>query len=221
MKSLFLRSNAMKTVVRHSIRLACVAAVLACAAAAASAQSQPPSSKLPIESLEGLAARADRVVDVTLNESLLRFIPAAILKTDKNVEEAKNYARIASGFKGVYVRSFKFDGEGQWKESDMAAIREELRRPGWSRIVSVRTRKDGQNVEVYLMTDPTSLGGLAVVATEPTELTVVNIVGKISLEDFVTVQGHLNFPDLGIEIGESKNDRKPETKPAQPAAKKP
>ncbi len=212
----------MKTVFNHSIRLACLAALLACSAPAARAQSR--SSKLPIENLEGLTTKADRVVDVTLDENLLRFIPAAILKTEKNAEDAKKYARIASGFKGVYVRSFKFDGEGQWKESDIAAIRDELHRPGsgWTRIVGVRNRRDGQNVEVYLMTDPTSLGGLAVLATEPTELTVVNIVGRISLEDFVSIQGRLlDFPDLGIELGDSKDERKPETKPSQPAAKKP
>jgi hypothetical protein len=231
----------MKTVIRHSVRLACLAALLSCAQAASAQKQQQaqaraaaepqslaqPTSKLPIENLEALAARADRVVDVTLDENLLRFIPAAIRKAatkDGKIDsDAENAARIASGFKGVYVRSFRFDGAGQWKESDIAGIREQLRRPGWSRIVSVRTRNGGQNVEVYLMTDPASLGGLAVVATEPTELTVVNIVGRVSLEDLVTIQGHFpGLPDLGIDIGDSKDDeRKPESKTAQPAAKKP
>lgn len=212
----------MRTVVRHTIKLACVATLVACAAAVASAQ-QPFASKLQIENLDALAPRAERVVDVTLDENLLRLIPAIILKTGKNSTDpnVKKAAQIAAGFKGVYVRSFEFSDGGQWHDSDLAAIRAQLRQPGWSRIVSVRTKKDGQNVEVYIMTDPASLGGLAIVATEPTELTVVNIVGKISIEDFVAIQGHLNFPDLGIELGGS-DDKKPEAKrESAPATKKP
>lgn len=215
----------MKTVFNHSLKVACLAALFACATGAARAQQSlaPMQSQLRIESLDSLADRAEHVVDVTLDENLLRLIPAIILKTDKNAEEAKKAARIAAGFKGVYVRSFKFDAEGRWNEADMRDIREQLRRPGWSRIVSVRSRKDGQNVEVYLMTDPASLGGLAVLATQPDELTVVNIVGKISLDDVLAIQGHFpGLPDLDIQIGDAKDDeRKPETKPASPATKKP
>jgi hypothetical protein len=227
----------MKTVFNHSLKLACLAALFACAPVAARAQKSvaqpravvepqtlvPPTSQLRIESLESLADKAEHVVDVTLDENLLRLIPAIILKADKNVEEAKQAARIAAGFKGVYVRSFKFETEGQWKDADIRDIREQLKRPGWSRIVSVRSRKDGQNVEVYLMTDPASLGGLAVLATQPDELTVVNIVGKISLDDVLAIQGHFpGFPDLNIQLGDAKDDeRKPETRPAPPASKKP
>jgi hypothetical protein len=215
----------MKTVVRHSLKLTCLAALLACAQVAAQAQQQAfaqPLSKLQIENLDALALKADHAVDVTLDENLLKLIPAIILKTDKNDAEAKNIARIAAGFKGVYVRSFEFAGEGQWSESDIAGIRAQLKQPGWSRIVSVKSRKDGQNVEVYLMTDPANFGGLAVIATQPNELTVVNIVGKINLEDILALEGHLGIPDLDIQIGGGDtDDKKSETKRSQPATKKP
>jgi hypothetical protein len=210
----------MKIFVRHSLKLACLAAVLACAPGAARAQQ--PSSKLQIENLEALASKADNVVDVTIDENLLRFIPAIILKTDKNDAEAKKIARIAAGFKGVYVRSFNFTEEGQWHESDIAGIRAQLKEPGWSKIVSVKSRKDGQNVEVYIMTDPQSFGGLALLATQPNELTVVNIVGKINLEDLLSLEGHLGIPDLDIQIGGGDtDDKKSETKRNAPATKKP
>lgn len=217
----------MKTVVRQSLKLACLAALLVCAQVAAQAQQQAfaqPLSKLQIENLDALASRADHVVDVTIDENLLKLIPAIILKTDKNDAEARNIARIAAGFKGVYVRSFNFAGEGEWSESDIAGIRAQLKQPGWSKIVSVRSRKDGQNVEVYLMTDPANLGGLAVIATQPNELTVVNIVGKVNLEDILALEGHLGIPDLDIQIGggdTDRDDKKSETKRSQPATKKP
>jgi hypothetical protein len=213
----------MKTFISHSLKLVCLAAVVACAPGAARAQAAPtqPVSKLRIESLDALASRADNVVDVTIPENLLKLIPAGILKLDRNDPEAKNIARIAAGFKGVYVRSFTFADEGQWKESDIAGIREQLKEPGWAKLVSVRSRKDGQNVEVYLMTDPASFGGLAVIATQPNELTVVNIVGKINLEDLLSLKGHVGIPDLDINIGGDTDDKKSEPKRSAPATKKP
>src|ERR1051325_2212812 len=136
----------MRTVVRHTIKLACVALLGACAAAVASAQ-QSFASKLQIENLDALAPKAERVVDVTLDENLLRLIPTIILKASKNSTDpdVKKAAQIAAGFKGVYVRSFEFSDGGQWNDSDLASIRAQLKQPGWSRIVSVRTKKDGQN----------------------------------------------------------------------------
>lgn len=212
----------MKTAITHSLKLAGIAALLACAQVAT--QAQQPISKLQIESLDALASRAEQVVDVTVDENMLKLIPMIIRKSAKSDADAQKLARIAAGFRGVYVRSFQFSGESQWKESDIADIRAQLRQPGWSKIVSVKSRKDGQNVEVYVMTDPANLGGLAVLATEPNQLTVVNIVGKINLEDIMALEGNLGIPDLDIQIGggdTDRGDRKPEPKRAQPATKKP
>lgn len=212
----------MRTFVKHSLKIASLALLLAASSGAAAAQSLvQPRSKLDIESLESLSKKAEHVVDVTIDENFMSL--AARVVTKSKDPEAKKIADIVAGFKGVYVRSFGFSGEGQWKESDIAGIRAQLKGPGWSRIVNVMSRKDGQNVEVYLMTDPASLGGLAVIATQPNELTVVNIVGRIDIDKLADLEGHLGIPDLDIRIGGSDRDedRKPEVKRAAPAAKKP
>lgn len=210
----------MKIVFKHSFKLACLAALLACAAGAARAQQ--PISKLQIESLESLVPKADNVVDVTIDENTLRLIPMFINKSRKTSADVQKVARIAAGFKGVYVRVFEFGSEGQWAESDIAGIRKQLKEPGWSKLVSVRSRKDGQNVEVYLMTDPANLGGLAILATQPNELTVVNIVGKINIEDISALEGQFGIPDLDIQIGNSDADeKKTDAKRNAPATKKP
>jgi hypothetical protein len=215
----------MKTVITHSLKLACLAALLSCAAGTARAQQAltQPISRLQIENLDALASRAEQVVDVTIDESMLKLIPLIIRRSAKTDADALKIAKIAAGFRGVYVRSFQFSGEGQWAESDIAGIRAQLKQPGWSRVVSVKSRKDGQNVEVYVMTDPANLGGLAVIATQPNELTVVNIVGKINLEDILALEGNLGIPDLDIQIGgdTDRDDRKTEPKRAAPATKKP
>jgi hypothetical protein len=214
----------MKTLIRHSLKLACLVALLASAVGTARAQQAltQPLSKLQIENLDALASKADNVVDVTIDESMLKLIPVIIRKSGKTNADAQKIANIVAGFRGVYVRSFQFSGDGQWAESDIAGIRAQLKQPGWSRVVSVKSRKDGQNVEVYVMTDPANLGGLAVLATQPNELTVVNIVGKINLEDILALEGNLGIPDLDIQIGGGDTDeKKPEPKRAAPATKKP
>ncbi|MFL6228794.1 MAG: DUF4252 domain-containing protein, partial [Pyrinomonadaceae bacterium] len=195
----------MKTVVINSFKLACLAALLACAPAAARAQAN---SKLQIESLESLVSKADNVVDVTIDENTLKYIPMFIRKSGKTDTDAQKLLKIASGFKGVYVRVFTFAEGGQWKESDIADIRQQLKQPGWSKLVSVRSHKDGQNVEVYLMTDPANLGGFAILATQPNELAVVNIVGKINIEDIVALEGQFGIPGLDINIGGDTDDKK-------------
>jgi hypothetical protein len=210
----------MKTLISHSLKLVCLAAALACGSVAARAQE--PISKLHIESLESLAPKADHVVDVTIDENTLKLIPMFIRKSGKSDSDAQKIARIAAGFKGVYVRVFEFGSEGQWQESDIAGIRQQLKGPGWSKLVSVRSRKDGQNVEVYLMTDPANLGGLAVLATQANELTVVNIVGKINIEDILALEGQFGIPDLDIQIGNDTDDKKSDAKRSSaPATKKP
>jgi hypothetical protein len=212
----------MKTVIKHSLKLACLAALLACAVGSAHAQElAQPRSKLQIENLDALAGKAEHIVEVTLDENLLAT--TAMLFGKAKGPESKKIAAIAAGFKGIYVRSFEFSGEDQWKESDIAGIRAQLKQPGWSKIVSVKSRKDGQNVEVYLMTDPANLGGLAILATQANELTVINIVGKINIEDILALEGNFGIPDLDIQIGDSNRDEK-KSEPkrnAPPAAKKP
>jgi hypothetical protein len=196
----------MNRVVKHSLKLFCLAALVACAQAPALAQQAlaQPRSRLQIDDLDRLAPRAEHVVDVTIPESLLGLIPRMLAKS--NDPEAAKVADIARGFKGVYVRVFEFAEAGRWGESDIAGLRAQLKQPGWERIVSVRSRKDGQNVEVYLMSDPANLGGLAVIATEPDQLTVVNIVGKIDIEKLAALEGHLGIPDLDIHIGGGDDD---------------
>jgi hypothetical protein len=47
--------------------------------------------------------------------------------------------------------------------------------------------------------DDDHIGGLVILAAEPKELTVVDIVGSISLEDLSALGGHFGIPD--VEVG--------------------
>ena len=140
-------------------------------------------AKLQIDHLDRLADKAKAVVDVNLDQSRLQ---QAVGLGGKQ-PDAKMQA-ILRGLTGVYVKSFEFDVEGAYTEADVEAIRAQLKTPGWSRIVSVREK--GELTEIYTWAS----GGLAIIAAEPKELTVVNLVGQINLAQLGALQGQLGMP---------------------------
>ena len=107
------------------------------------------------------------------------------------------------GLKGIYVKSFEFETEGQYLAADLEPIRAQLRGAGWTRLVNVVSKKEG-NVEVYLQFAGEMVNGLAVLHTDDKELTVVNIVGPVDLDKLAQLEGQMGIPDLGIESPKSK-----------------
>ena len=91
---------------------------------------------------------------------------------------------------------FEFEKAGEYDMSDVEAIRSQLRAPGWSRIVGVKSKKSGDNAEVYLRSENGRITGLTVIATEPKELTIVNIVGTIDPEQLSELGGHFGIPKV-------------------------
>jgi hypothetical protein len=152
-------------------------------------------------SLDKLAERATESVDVTLDASLLQLASGFLSKDNADEVTVK---KIVSKLKGVYVRSFEFDKEGQYSMSDVEAIRTQLKAPGWSRIVGVKSIK-GENSEVYLKRDGNQVAGLVVVSAEPKELTIVNIDGPIDPEELSKLSGHMGIPPFGPRNPKTRN----------------
>ena len=150
--------------------------------------------KLPA-SLDKLAEKASQVVDVTLDGALLQL--ASRFLSDKDADEAK-VKKLVGGLKGVYVKSFEFDREGEYQESDIAAIRAQLKPPSWSRIVGVHSKK-GDNADVFIAMDGSGqFTGLCILSVEPKELTIVSIVGNIKPEDIRDLGGNFGIPKFDI-----------------------
>jgi len=151
--------------------------------------------KLPA-SLDRLAAKASEVVDVTMDANLLQL--ASRFLSDKNADDAK-VKKLIGGLRGIYVRSFEFEKAGEYQDSDVEPVRAQLRAPAWSRIVGVRSRKSGDNAEVYLKTENGKIGGLAILATEPKELTIVSIEGTIDPDQLSELGGHFGIPKIDAD----------------------
>ena len=59
-------------------------------------------------------------------------------------------------------------------------------------------RSEGQNVQVYFKKEGEKFKGLVVIATEPTELTFVDLVGPITPEDLRALGGQFGIPKVVI-----------------------
>jgi hypothetical protein len=162
--------------------------------------------KMPAN-LDRLEAKASEVVNVQLDGALIQL--ASRFLSDKDPDEA-NVKRLVGGLKGIYVKSFEFEEKGQYSMSDVEELRAQLRAPAWARIVGASSKKKGENSEVYLKTEGGQITGLAIIVTDPKELTIVNIVGSIRPEDIRDLGGHMGIPK--IDVGIDKKDKKEEEK---------
>jgi hypothetical protein len=167
---------------------------------------QAQDSRLQLSSLDHLAVKASQTVDVNIDERLMRL--AVKVFSDKDVDE-REIKKLVEGLKGIYVKSFEFETDGQYTAADLASVRSQLSGPGWSRLVNFTSKKEG-NLEVYLLLNGEQIGGLAVLSTQNRELTVVNIVGPVDLDKLAKIEGQFGVPELGIEPTKpkTKNEEK-------------
>ena len=156
---------------------------------AVSAQAQ----QIDLQSLDKLAAKASEKTQVDLNEALLKL--GAAFLSDKNPEESAG-KKVIDGLKAVYVRTFQFEKEGAYSIADLQPIRDQLKAPQWNRVVSVDEGKELTEVWMYRMGEDS--GGMLILAAEPNELTVVNIVGTLNAADLAALAGQFGIPKLGI-----------------------
>jgi hypothetical protein len=157
--------------------------------------------KLPLN-LDKLAERATESVDVTLDQSTLQLASGFLSKDDPDEVQVK---KMIGKLKGIYVRSFEFDKEGQYSMSDVQALRVQLKAPNWTRIVGVKSIK-GDNTEVYLLKNGDQIGGIVVLDAEPKQLTIVHVDGNISPDELSRLGGHLGIPELSKEKKKTKRD---------------
>jgi hypothetical protein len=188
--------NVMKYLLTKTSVLASLALLLF-SAAASTCNAQD--GRLQLTQLDHLASKASQSVDVNIDEKLIQLAAKFL---GKEPDEVK-LKEIIAGIKGVYVRSYEFEKEGEYSQADLESIRTQLRSPLWAKVVNVASKKEG-NFEVYLMTDTSRLGGLAVVVSDPKELTIVNIIGPVDLEKLSQLEGQFGIPELNIETPKSK-----------------
>jgi hypothetical protein len=64
-------------------------------------------------------------------------------------------------------------------------------------------------VDVFILLNGDKAQGLSIIASEPREFTIVNIVGSIDLEQLHELEGKFGVPNLEIETGKKPAPAKP------------
>jgi hypothetical protein len=180
---------------RTLARLVLLVAVFGCAGQAAAAA---PDGRIRLPDLSALEAKASETAEVTLDERLLGL--AARLLDPSNPEEARARAAV-NGLKAITVRSYTFDTATIVPQKDLDAIRTQLESPGWNHIVSTHNRREASHVDVYLAVEGNSARGLVLLATEPKQFTVVNLVGAVDLDKLRRLEGQLGVPKVDLDSG--------------------
>jgi len=161
----------------------------------AAISSKAQSAKLQLDQLDALANRASNTVEVKLDEHLLQMTRKIF--SDKDPEE-KKINEILQKVKGIYVKSFSFEKENEYAPAEVDSVLSQLRGAGWNKIVGVRSKKEGENVDVYINQLGDQINGLAVVCMNLKEFTIVNIVGPVDLDKLSDLEGSFGVPDLDI-----------------------
>ena len=144
--------------------------------------------KLPVN-VEVLSHIATETVDVTMDSTMIRFAEKFLSDRDADQVKAK---RILRGLNNIYVKTFEFNKAGAYSMTDLDPIRDQLRSPGWSRMVQARDHDE--NVEVYARMQGGEMTGMLVIAAEPTQLTIVHLDGPVRPEDLASLGGHAGLP---------------------------
>ena len=162
--------------------------------------------KLPAN-LDKLSAKAEESVDITLDGSLLKM--AARFLSDKDDPDVAKVKRLLAKLEGVYVRSYQFAEDGDYDRADVESVRSQVQSPPWGRIVGVRSRRDGANVDVFLkLPSNGTLGGAVIIIAEPRQLTFVNVVGTIDPDEVADLGGQFHIPKLhGSSSSRSREDK--------------
>ena len=161
--------------------------------------------RFDFKTLDKLGANSKNHTNITLDGDMLKlasgFLGAA---GGKDATDVKN---LVDGLKGIYIRSWEFRRKGLYNSADLEPLRSYLKQAKWTRVVESKDEDDLS--EIYLLPQSGGkLGGVAIVAAEATQVTVVYINGSLRPEDLAKLSGNMGIPDIGSQLGNLKNAEK-------------
>ena len=139
--------------------------------------------------IEKLSEKAKESVNITLDGALLQLASQFLNSKDKDQAAAKS---IISNLKGIHVRHFEFEKEGQYSDSDLDPIRAQLKSPLWTRIVD--SKEKNEHTQIFVKQEKEKFGGIVILSAESRELSIVSIDGPIDLKQLSSLGGNFGIP---------------------------
>jgi hypothetical protein len=144
-------------------------------------------ARLRMPDFSELAGKARESVDISLDGDTLKMARGFLGGKTNDAE----FADAVKDLQGIYVKVFSFDKPNMYSMRDIDSVVSQVETQGWKKLMSIRDKTD--RVEMWMHSD-NSDGGMLFVATEPDELVLINIVGKVDLQTLSRLQGRLGVP---------------------------
>ena len=170
-----------------------LAATLACLALPVLAAAQDAQLKPP--SFADLKDKAVKSVDITIGSSLLGFMGWMMDDHDKDSAELK---KTITGLKSVQIRSYQFTSDFAYSRADVDAVRAQLSGPGWSQLIKVHDQHKNEDVDIYIALDKQTVKGLAIIAANRREFTILNIAGSVAVEQIAKLRETFGAQGAGM-----------------------
>ena len=166
-----------------------------------------------------LEQKADEVVQVNLEGKSLEQ-GSRLLSIRQGVSAPVK--SLLSKLKGIYRRTYRFatGGDG-YEDADVASIHQRMTGEGWAPVIDVKDNNKRETVTVYSYTDGENVSGVTVVSSDPSEVTVVNIVGDdVDLHALIEASESFGVPLMQVGTTEIEKLKVKLPTQAPPPAKK-
>jgi len=160
------------------------------------------SAKLDIDT-EELKSQADEVVEVNLDGKALEQ-GSKLLAVRSGI--SNSFKSVLGSIKGIYRFTYRFALGNPYGIDAMENLHRQMTDSGWAPMIDVQNRKESTGLTVYSYTsEDDSPNGITVISNDPSEITVLNLVGDVDLEALARVGETLGMPVMSIsttELGE-------------------
>ncbi|MEI6108027.1 MAG: DUF4252 domain-containing protein [Opitutae bacterium] len=174
-----------------SIRPLVLIAASALAISSAALAAEPAPGAIDIGQL--LPSAQGQFVEVNLSSGLLKFAAKIASRQDPDAAE------LIAGLKSIRVNVVGMDDSNRTDTiAKIEAVRRKLEAQGWSKMVTVREKADGDNVDVHVkQRGDEDIDGLVVtVIDHKGEAVFVNIVGNINADQISKIADKYNIDAL-------------------------
>lgn len=183
----------------------------------AQAASQAKTGRIQMDELSRLAAKAQSVKSVALDQSMLQLASGVVAKGEAgakgNTGNDQAIRQILGQLKGIYVKDFEFAKPGEYSQADVSQILCQVQGHSWEQVVSSVDKRTHETAGIYVLHDANTFKAILIVSAKPQELAVVNIVGPINPNDLSHMQGVFGIPNMNTGAGKSPAKPKGPGKP--------
>jgi hypothetical protein len=171
-----------------SFRLLVVA--LMCFGLVGYAEAQGPQLKLP--DFTHLRGKATESVDISIGSFMFSLARRFMDDSDPESAAAKD---LLKGIRSMRVRHYEFPHDNMYSQSDLDGVRSQLSSGGWNALAQVRDHRKDEDVDIYVSLENERITGFVIVASQPREFTIVNVVGTLDPEQIQAFRERFRYAD--------------------------